>query len=70
MRVFLGLKIFVASPQRRALRSGEVHLRSGIEIFAAAYPKVEKGRCSGVGFYTAAYLKVRQQIIYVFYIAA
>ena len=28
---------------RRDLRSGEACLRNGVEIFAAKYPKVEKG---------------------------
>ena len=44
MRVFIGLKIFAATPRRRALRKGEAFLHNDVEIFAAAYPKVEKGR--------------------------
>ena len=70
MRVFIGLRIFAATPRRRALRSDEACLRSGVEIFAVAYPKVEKGRRSGVGFYAAAYQKVRQQKFDVCYAAA
>ena len=49
-----------STPQRRALRSGEVCLRNGIELFAVVYPKVGKGRRSGIGFYAAAYQKVRK----------
>ena len=61
--VFIGLKISAATPRRRALRSGEACLRNGVELFAAAYPKVEKGRRIGIGFYVAVYQKVRQQKI-------
>ena len=52
--VFIGPKIFAASPRRRALRSGEECLRSGIETFAATYPKVGKGLHNGVGCYQRA----------------
>ena len=54
MRVFIGLKIFAATPRRRALRSG-------VELFVDAYSKVGKARRSGVGFFVAAYQKVRLQ---------
>ena len=84
VRVFIGNKIFSATPWRRSLRSGEACLcsgevclcsgeaclRSGVEIFAVAYPKVGKGRRSGVGPYTVADQKAVPQKIYVCYSVA
>ena len=39
---FIGLKILVVTSRRRAIRNGEVYLRSGLESFTTAYPIVEK----------------------------
>ena len=59
--VFIGPKIFVASPWRRAVRSGEECPRSGVETFAPTYPKVGKGLRSGEGFSATAYQEGMQQ---------
>ena len=41
------IKIWFATQRRRGLRHSEAYLRSGVEIYAAAYPKVGKDpRCS------------------------
>ena len=53
--VFIGPKIFTASPQQMALRSGEECLCSDVETFTAAYLKVGKGVHSGEGFSAAMY---------------
>ena len=39
---FIGLKILVVTSRRRAIRNGEVYLRSVLESFTAAYPIVGK----------------------------
>ena len=54
MQVFIGPKIFTALLQQRALHSDEECLRSSIDTFATAYPKVGKGPRNGVGCYAAA----------------
>ena len=58
-RVFIGPKIFAASLRH----SDEECLRSSVETFTAAYPKVGKGLRNGVGCYTSVDQKVRLQKI-------
>ena len=70
VRVFIGLKIFVASLRRRVLRSGEECLRSSVQVFAVAYPKVGKGLRSDVGLYAAADQKGIPQKFYACYASA
>ena len=61
VRVFIGLKIFAATPRRRDLRSDEACLCNGVEIFVVVYPKVGKEQRSGVVPYAAANLKAIPQ---------
>ena len=39
-RIYIGKKFVPAMTRRRALRSGETWLRSGVRLYVAAYPRV------------------------------
>ena len=52
------IKISFATQWRRGLCRGEAYLRSGIEIYVAAYSKVGKDLRYSVECHTAAYQKV------------